>query len=160
MAVIQPLCCATNNSKEPAQARQASTLTDHIYMAHAVAFAAIITTKTREHFAESSYTTQLRVQTMHNTRIALPVAWTIAWAEICLGCWRDRPFSNRTNFVFDEVIPMVKQWATWPDSDEDCIRIGEFPCYSHYAERLARLKQVPIFKVLARPGLSDMKRAL
>ena len=41
------------------------------YMAHAVAFAAIRTTKTREHFAESSYTTQLRVQTMHNTRIVL-----------------------------------------------------------------------------------------
>ena len=32
-------------------------------MAHAVAFAAIRTTKTREHCAESSYTTQLRVQT-------------------------------------------------------------------------------------------------
>jgi len=29
------------------------------YMAHAVAFAAIRTTKTGEHFAESSYTTQL-----------------------------------------------------------------------------------------------------
>ena len=58
-------------------------------MAHAVAFAAkkkIRTTKTREHFAESSYTTQLRVQTMHNTRIVLPVASTIARAEICLGC--------------------------------------------------------------------------
>ena len=55
-------------------------------MAHAVAFAAIRTTKTREHFAESSYTTtQLRVQTMHNTKIVLPVASTIARAEICLG---------------------------------------------------------------------------
>ena len=62
-----------------------------------------------------------------------------------------------------------RQQATRPDSDEDCIRIGEFPCYSHYAERLARLKQVPIFKVLARPGrdskhtnndLPGMKRAL
>jgi len=31
------------------------------YMAHAVAFAAIRTTKTREHFADSSYTTQLQV---------------------------------------------------------------------------------------------------
>ena len=58
----------------------------HTYMAHAVAFAAIRTTKTREHFAESSYATQLRVQTMHNTRIVLPVASTIARAEICLGC--------------------------------------------------------------------------
>jgi len=55
----------------------------------------------REHFAESSYTTQLRVQTMHNTRIVLPVAR----AEICLGCRRDRPFLNRTHLVFDEVIP-------------------------------------------------------
>ena len=70
-------------------------------MAHAVAFAAIRTTKTREHFAESSYTTQLRVQTMHNTRIVLPVASTIARAQICLGCWRDRPFLNRTHLVFD-----------------------------------------------------------
>ena len=121
------------------------------YMAHAVAFVAIRTTKTREHFAESSYTTQLRVQTMHNTRIVLPVASTIARAEIFLGCWRDLPFLNRTHFVFDQVIPMGRQKATRPDSDEDCIRIGEFPCYSHYAERLARLKQVPIFKVLAQP---------
>ena len=51
----------------------------------------------------------------------------------------------------------------------DCIRVGEFPCYSHYAERLARQKQVPILKFVARPGrdsnhtnndLPDMKRAL
>jgi len=34
----------------------------------------------------TSYTTQLRVQTRHNTRIVLPVASTIARAEICLGC--------------------------------------------------------------------------
>ena len=72
-------------------------------------FAAIKTTKTREHFAESSYTTQLGVQTMHSTRIVLPVASTIARAEICLGCWRDRPFLNRTHLVFDEVIPMGRQ---------------------------------------------------
>jgi len=58
----------------------------HATLAHAVAFAAIRTTKTREHFAESSYTTQLQVQTMHNTRIVLPVASTIARAEICLEC--------------------------------------------------------------------------
>ena len=46
--------------------------------------------------------------------------------------------------------------------------LENFP-HSHYDERLARLKQVPIFKVLARPGrdsnhtnndLPDMKRAL
>ena len=79
------------------------------YMAHAVAFAAIRMTKTQEHFAESSYTTQLRVQTMHNTWIVLPVASTIARAEICLGCWRDHPFLNRTHLVFDEVIPMGSQ---------------------------------------------------
>ena len=73
------------------------------------------------------------------------------------------------HFSKDEAIPVGRQQATRPDSDEDCIRTGEFPCYSHYAERLARLKQVPIFKVLARPGrdsnhmnndLPDMKRAL
>jgi len=34
---------------------------------------------------------------MHNTRIVLPVASTIARAEICLGCGRDRPFLNRTH---------------------------------------------------------------
>ena len=56
------------------------------YMAHAVAFAAIRTKKTRKHFVESSYITQLRVQTMHNTKIVLPVASTIARADICLGC--------------------------------------------------------------------------
>ena len=37
------------------------------------------------------------------------VASTIARAEICLGCWRDRPFLNRTHLVFDEVIPMGRQ---------------------------------------------------
>ena len=63
---------------------------DHVvkplpYMARALAFAAIRTTKAREHFAESSHTTQLRVQTMHNTIIVLPVASTIARAEVCLG---------------------------------------------------------------------------
>jgi len=46
---------------------------------------------------------------LHNTRIVLPVAATIARAEICLGCWRDRPFLNRTCLVFDEVIPMGRQ---------------------------------------------------
>jgi len=79
------------------------------YMAHAVPLAAIRMTKTREHFTESSYTTQFRVQTMHNARIVLPVASTIARAEICLGCWRDHPFLNRTHLVFDEVIPMGRQ---------------------------------------------------
>ena len=39
------------------------------------------------------------VQTMHSTRIVLPVASTIARAEICLGCWRDLPFLNRTHLV-------------------------------------------------------------
>ena len=61
---------------------------------HAVAFAAIRTTKTREHFAGSSYTTQLRVQTMHNTRIVLPVASTIARAEICFRVLKRSPISQ------------------------------------------------------------------
>ena len=47
--------------------------------------------------------------------------------------------------------------------------LEKIPYYSHYAEGLARLKQVPICKVMARPGrdsnhvnndLPDMKRAL
>jgi len=29
------------------------------------------------------------------------------------------PILNRTHLVFDEVIPMGRQWATRPDSDED-----------------------------------------
>jgi len=62
---------------------------------------------------------------------------------------------------------MGRQEATRPDSDEDCL--GEFPCYSHYAERLARLKQVPICKAWYDPAeigstpnydLPDAKRAL
>ena len=50
-----------------------------------------------------------------------PAASTIARAEVCLGCWRHRPFLNRTHLVFDEVIPMGRQF--------DCICIGEFPCW-------------------------------
>ena len=60
----------------------------------------------------------IQVQTMHNTRIVLPV--------ICL---------NRE-------ISLLQ-------SDQFC---QLHDCCSHYAERLARLKQVPIFKFLARPG--------
>jgi len=52
------------------------------------------------------------------------------------------------HLVFNEVVPMGRQEATRPDSDEDYIHIGEFPCYSHYAECFAKLKQVPIFEVL------------
>jgi len=72
--------------------------------------------------AESSYTTQLRVQaTTHthsnSTTIVLRVPSTIAGTEICLRCWRDRPFLNRTHLVFDEVVPMGRQEATQPNSD-------------------------------------------
>jgi len=31
--------------------------------------------------------------------------------------WRDRPLLDRTHLVFDEVVPMVRQEATRPDSD-------------------------------------------
>jgi len=90
--------------------------------------------------------------TVTTQQFVLRVPSTIARTEICLGCWRDRPFLDRTHLVFDEVVPMGREQATRPDSDEDCIGIGEFPCYSHYAEPLARLKQVPILKVLVWPG--------
>ena len=90
--------------------------------------------------------------THSNSRtIVLRVPLTMAGTEICFGCWRDRPVLDRTHLVVDEVVPMGSQEATRPDSDEDCIRIGEFPCYSHYAERLARPQQIPIFKVLIQP---------
>jgi len=123
--------------------------------------------QTREHFAESSYTTQLRVQTMHNTRIVLPVASTIARAEI----WRDRPCLNRTHLVFDEVVPMGRQQATRPGSDEDCIRIERISLLQSLCRALGQTEASSnlIFKVLARPGrdsnhanngLPDMKRAL
>ena len=114
---------------------------------HAVVFATIRTAKTWEHLWE--------VLTQHNcehckrsnnTTIVLRVPLTIAKAEVCLGCWRDCSFLDRTHLVFDEVVPMGRQEATQPDSDKDYIRIGEFPCYSHYAERLARLKQVYKYK--------------
>jgi len=57
-----------------------------------------------------------------------------------------------THLVFNEVVSMGRQEATRQGSDEDCIHIGELPCYCHYADRLARLKQLPIFKVLVQPG--------
>ena len=103
--------------------------------------------------AESSYTTQSwALHCTHSNNSCPSSAFDDRGAEICLACWRDRPFLDRTHLVFDKVIQMGGQEATRPDSDEDCIGIGEFPCYSHYAESLTRLKQVPIFKVLLRPG--------
>jgi len=48
-------------------------------------------------------------------------------AEICLECWRDRPFLDRTYLVFSEVVPMERWKATRPDSDEDCSLCGDFP---------------------------------
>ena len=119
-------------------------------MARAVAFTTILTAKTRELTQNSCEYKWLHTHS-NSTTIVLRVPSTIAGAGICLGCWRDRPFLDHTHLVFGEVVPMGRQEATRPDSDEDCIRIGEFPCYSHHAERLARLKQVLIFKVLVRP---------
>jgi len=55
-------------------------------MAHAVAFAAIRTAKTREHFAESSYTTQFASTDNAQHKNYPSSASTIAWAKICL-CW-------------------------------------------------------------------------
>ena len=55
---------------------------------------------------------------------------------------------------------MWTQEATRPHSVEDCIHIAEFPCCSHYAKRLARLKQDPIFKVLIRPGRDSNRTEL
>jgi len=116
----------------------------HTCMAHAVANATTRTAKTREHLREVLTQRNFEHCTHSNdTTIVLRVSSTIARAEICLGCWRHRPFLDRTHLVFDEVVSMGRQEATRPDSDEDRIRIGEFPCYSHHAGRLARLKQVP-----------------
>jgi len=47
----------------------------------------------------------------------------------------------QAHLVFDE---FHRPEATRPDSDANCIRIAEFACCSNCAERLARLKQVPI----------------
>jgi len=51
-----------------------------------------------------------------------------------LGCRRNRPFVKSTRLFFDEVVSMGRQETTRPDSDEDCIHIGVFLCYSHYAD--------------------------
>jgi len=56
------------------------------------------------------------------------------------------------HLVFYEVVLMGRQEAKRLGSDKDCIHAGKFPCYSHYAERLARLKQIPMFKVLVQPS--------
>ena len=125
------------------------------YMAHAVAFATIRTAKTREHLRKvltqrnCKYKVTSNVPAQHRNCLYVPS--TIDGVEICLGCRRDRPFFDHTHLVFDEVVPMRREETTRPDSDEDCIRIGVFPCFSHYAERLDRLEQVPIFKVLVPP---------
>ena len=73
-------------------------------LVHAVAF------RTNEKTRNCEY----RQWTMDNTRIVLPVASTIARAEICLGCWRDCPFLNRTHLVLDEVVPMGGQYDRTP----------------------------------------------
>ena len=118
-------------------------------MAHAVANATNWTAKTREHLrkvlTQCNCEYHFTAVQLHNAIIVLRVSSTIAWVNIFLGCWRDSPFLNRTHLVFAEIIPMGGQEAPRPDSDEDCIRIGSF-CYSHYAERLARLKQVSNFE--------------
>ena len=113
---------------------------------------------------------------MHNTRIVLPVAPTIArgveeiahfstahtWSSMKLFRWE----GSRQHDNFIDSSKIASELENFPATE-----LENFPatCYSHYAERLARLKQVPIFKVLARPGrdsnhtnndLSDMKRAL
>ena len=36
-----------------------------------------------------------------------------------LGCWRDRPFLNRTHLVFDEVIPISRQHDRTPSRQHD-----------------------------------------
>jgi len=80
--------------------------------------------------AESSYTMQLRVP-VHSSATAQHKYCPSSAFDVRLGkhfvwCWRDSPFLNCTHLVFDEIIRMGSQEATRPDSDEDCIRIGEF----------------------------------
>ena len=106
--------------------------------------------------AESSYTTHLRVQDYNSV--------TLQHKNCRSGTFDDRqgrvfyrvhkrsPISQPHALGLRRGYPMGRQGAARPDSDEDCIRIGELPCYSHYAERLARLELVPIFKVLLRTG--------
>jgi len=114
----------------------------------------IWTAKTWEHvrkvFTQCNCENRITVASLHNTRIVLQVPSTIARAEICLGCWRDRPFLKCTHLVFNEVV----WWEGRKQHDQTPMKIAsalEFPCYSHYAECLAKLKQVPIFKVLDDP---------
>ena len=86
-------------------------------MAHAVAFAAIRTTKTREHFAESSYTDSVTAQ--HKNCPSSGIDDRPGRDLFNLGCWRDRPFLNRTHLVFDEVIPISRQHDRTPSRQHD-----------------------------------------
>jgi len=107
--------------------------------------------------AESSYTTQLLVQdynsatAQHKNRLSS--AFDDRQGRDLFRVLKRPPICRPHALVF-EVVPMGKQQAARPDSDEDCTYVGEFQCYSHYAERLARVKQVPLFKILVRPNFN------
>jgi len=115
------------------------------YMAHAVAFATIRMAKTLEHLR--------KVLRQRNCKHCTHTDTT---QQLSFDDRRDRDLFR---VLKRSPIPQLhalglrrscfdgKAEATRPDSG-----IGEFPCHSHYAERLARLKQVPIFKVVVRPG--------
>jgi len=125
-------------------------------MAHAVANATNWTAKTPEHLrkvlTQCNCEYHFTAVQLHNAIIVLRVSSTIAWVNIFLGCWRDSPFLNRTHLVFAEIIPMGGQEAPRPDSDEDCIRIGEFllqPLCRALGQTEASFQ---FWKVLVRPG--------
>ena len=61
----------------------------YIYMVHAVAFAAIRTTKTREHFSGKFLYNAIASTDNAQQKNCPSSASTIARAETCLGCWRD-----------------------------------------------------------------------
>ena len=74
-----------------------------------------------------------------------------ARAEICLGCWRDRPFLNSTHLILDEVFLIGRQVGSTTGLTKIASALECYACYSHYTERLAKVKQVPFLNVLARP---------
>ena len=71
-------------------------------MAHAVAFATIWKAKTREHLRKVLRQRNCEYKQQHNSYPSN--AFNDCRTEICLGCWWDRPFLDRTHLVFYEVV--------------------------------------------------------
>jgi len=123
--------------------------------------------RVREHLRKSSNTLNKRnceyncTHTVTAQQVSFECLWRSPGQRFVLGVEETAHFSTARTWS-----SMKLFWWEGKRQRKDCIPIGEFPCYRQYVERLARLKQVPMFKVLVRPGrdsnndLPDTKRAL